>query len=125
MAKLKSTQIFDDNKGATLDLILAALTTTTGANSVILAGGTILKWGSIAAISPIAANSSTTITIAFPVPFPTGCEYFGAILTPAVTSDFYGVTSLVAKAKDQAQFTARNGATSQAISGGLWFALGK
>ena len=125
MALLKSTQVFDDAKAASLDTILAALTPTTEAGSVVFPGGTILKWGSIPALASIPANTSSTETLVFPAPFPTACEYFGALVTPAITSDFYGVTSLATKSASQVQYTIRNGATAQTVTGGVWVAIGK
>ena len=125
MALLKSTQVFDDNKAATLDIILTALTPTTTPGSVVLPGGTIIKWGSIPALASIPANTSATQTLVFPEAFPTACEFFTAIVTPGITSDFYGVTSLAAKSASQAQYTIRNGATAQTVTGGVWVAIGK
>lgn len=124
MSTLKSTQVFDDAKGKQLNQILADLTITAGSNSLTLPDGTIIKWGNTGAFASIPANSSATLAVAFPVAFPNKCDYFGVILTPGTTSDFYGVTSLVSKAKDQAQFVARNGATAQTVASGVWIAIG-
>lgn len=93
--------------------------------SVTLPDGTVIKWGTIAATAQIAANAVSTITVVFPTPFETECEFFDALLQPAVSTDFYGITSLVAITKNQIQFTVRNGATAQAVAGGLWFAFGR
>ena len=125
MAKIRSTQVFDVAKNATLDAILAALTIAASAKSLTFPDGTILKWGDTGAFASVGANAVATGTVVFPVQFPTACEFFHAILTPATSTDFYGVTSLVDKSATQARFTYKNGATAQVISGGIWIALGR
>lgn len=125
MTQLRTTQIFDTAKSDSLDNILANLTPTTDAGSITLPGGTIIKWGNTGAFASIPANSTATETLVFGTPFPLVCEAFFALLTPASSTDFYGVTSLVSKSATQAQFTVRNGATAQAIASGVYVAIGK
>lgn len=113
------------NAGVDLETRLTQLAIASGTNSLTFPDGTILKWGTVAGTSVISGNTSLTVTQVFPVAFPTQCDLFLAIMSPSVNTDFYGVTSLVAKSKTQAQFTVRNGASAQSCSGGLWVALGK
>ena len=123
--QIQSSQIFDPTRVANLDAILAGLVFTTGTGSITLPGGTVIKWGALGAFGSIGANTSATLSFTFPVAFPDQCEFFHALLTPAVSTDFYGVTALVSKTKTQVQFTARNGGTAQAITAGYYIAIGK
>jgi hypothetical protein len=125
MTQLRTTQIFDTAKATSLDQILSDLTIGTAAGSITLPNGTIVKWGATGAYPSIGTNLSAVETLVFPVAFPTQCDFFTATLTPATSTDFYGMTSLVTKSASQVQFTARNGATAQAITGGVWFAIGQ
>lgn len=111
--------------GTDLETVLAAVAITGGSGSVTFPDGTILKWGTTGAYVGLGANSITTKSIVFAVAFPTSCDFFHAILTPATSTDFYGVTTLVSRTTTGASFTLRNGATAQNISSGVWFALGR
>lgn len=125
MSSINSKQVWDDNKGASLNQILAALTLSSGPGTITFPDGTIVKWGSTGAFGAISANTSANLAFNFPAEFPTQCDFFFALLTPAASTDFYGVTSLVSKSKTGVQFIARNGATAQSISGGVFVAIGK
>jgi len=125
MSQIRSTQIFDQAKNSSLDAILTALTIGEGVNSLTFPDGTILRWGAIGSFASIGANTIATETFAFPTAFPVQCDFFHALLTPATSTDFYGITSLVNKAKNQVQFTVKNGATAQAITSGVWIAVGR
>lgn len=125
MSAVNSKQVKDTARNKTLDQILLDLLFTFATKSITFPDGTILKWGTTGAFGTIGANSSATETVTFPVAFPASCDYFHAVLTPNTTADFYGMTSIVSRTASQAQFTARNGATSQSIASGVWFAIGK
>lgn len=124
LTKLKAVQMLTA-AGITVEAALAALGISTGTNSITLSDGTTIKWGTIAATSSISGGASATITVVFDEPFATSCDFFDALVQPAITTDFYGITSLVAKSKTQIQFTVRNGATAQIVSGGMWMAIGR
>jgi len=123
--QIQSLQVYDVARGKTLDDVLSELVFSSSAGSITLPDGTIIKWGATGSFSSIGANTSATLSFTFPVAFPTQCDFFHALLTPATTSDFYGVTSLVSKSKTGVQFTARNGATAQTITSGCFIAIGK
>lgn len=123
--QIQSLQVYDATRGKTLDDILEDLTFGSAAGSITLPDGTIIKWGATGAFGSIGANTTATLSFNFPVAFPTQCDFFHALLTPATTSDFYGVTSLVSKSKTQVQFAVRNGATAQTVASGIFIAIGK
>ena len=124
-ATVKSTQVFDEIKNKTLNLILQDLSIISTPGSITLPDGTIIKYGPTGSFASIPANSSAVETLVFAVPFPTSCDYFNANLIPTTSTDFYGMTSIVTQSKTQVQFTVRNGATAQALSGGFFMAIGK
>lgn len=111
--------------GVDLETFLAGITITSGSGSITFPDGTILKWGTTGAYVGLGANSITTKSIVFAVAFPTSCDFFSAMLTPATSTDFYGVTTLVSHTNTTASFTVRNGGTAQNVSSGVWFALGR
>ena len=121
---MRAKQILDKS-GANLQTLLDSLALIYGTKSITFGDGTILKWGILSATASIGANSTLQVTTVFPVQFPTQCDFFHALMTPASTTDFYGVTSLVSRAAANAVVTVRNGATAQACSGGIWIAIGR
>jgi hypothetical protein len=124
MTSLLTSQI-KNAAGVPLDTLIANMAISSSNNSITLPDGTILKYGTIGSSATIAANGVATLSVVFPAQFPTECDYFGAILTPAASTDFYGVTSLVSRTATGASFTVRNGATAQTVASGVWFAIGK
>jgi hypothetical protein len=95
-----------------------------GSGSLVLPNGDIIKIGTIASTASIGANGTLQVTVTFAAAFPNNCLYFNAVLTPAVSTDFYGLTSLVSLTKTAAVFIVKNGATAQAVASGKFFALG-
>lgn len=124
LTKLLATQI-KTIAGKTVEKALSDLANTKGSGQLTLSDGTVINYGILAPSAQIAANGVATITVVFDTEFPNSCDFFDALPTPALSTDFYGITSLVSVGKKQVQFTVRNGATAQALAGGLWFAFGK
>jgi hypothetical protein len=122
MTTLKATQVAlasgDDLETALASKVSATTLTET------LSGITEFKTGTIPSTATISANSTITVTVTFSEEFPNSCLYFNAVLTPAISTDFYGLVSIVSMTKTAVQFVVKNGATAQAVSSGKYFAVG-
>lgn len=125
MSTTLTTEQIKRPSGTLLETFLASLTFTSGINSATLPDGTIFKWGTTGPIATIAANTTSTQTVTFPVAFPNSCDFFHCNFSPAISTDFYGLTSIVSQTMNSVSYTIRNGATAQGITNGFWFALGR
>jgi len=130
-AIVKSTQVYDDAKAASLDTILAALSILpvdnfSGARSITLPGGIVVKWGNVGVDgTSIPASSTATKSYTFNTPFPTACLVFIPVVSfQANNTNVYGVISVTSLTPVDAAYTVRNGVTPQGLAGMQFIAIG-
>jgi len=130
-AIVKSTQVYDDAKAASLDTILAALSILpvdnfSGARSITLPGGVVVKWGNVGVDgTSIPANIAATKSYTFNTGFPTACLVFIPVVSfQTNNSDVYGVITVTSITPLDVQYTVKNGPTAQGLAGMQFIAIG-
>lgn len=87
--------------------------------------GFIEQWGTIPTTA-VGINASVTVTVTFPLAFPTACTHATATGQPSGSADFYGLTQRIITGTPltTTQFAFRNGAAAQNIINATYYAVG-